>query len=127
MYQHLIDRYNEHPDGDIEHIEFNKDEPYILDLTLYIYETYNKLSKDVQFLNLIKSINNIIYRTGLPEPSLTTITKPCSCLSHCTVSSDSTCCASLCGDNNHCMFSTDTHEYIAIVIVTILINMFQHN
>ena len=37
MYQHLIDRYNEHPDGDIEHIEFNKDEPYILDLTLYIY------------------------------------------------------------------------------------------
>ena len=46
---------------------------------------------------------------GLSEPSLTTITKPFSCLSHCKVSCDSPCCQSLCDDNNPCIFNIDTH------------------
>ena len=47
---------------------------------------------------------------GLSESSLTTLTKPFSFLPHCKVSCDSPCCASLCGDNNHCVFNFDTHE-----------------
>ena len=49
---------------------------------------------------------------GLSESSLNTITKPFSCLSHCRVPCDSPCCQSFCGENNHCMFSIDTHEYV---------------
>ena len=48
---------------------------------------------------------------GLSESSLTTITKPFSFLSHCKMSCDSPCCQSLCGENNHCIFNIDTHEY----------------
>ena len=49
----------------------------------------------------------------LTESSLiNTITKPFSCLSHCKVSCDSPCCQSLCGENNHCIFNIDTHEYV---------------
>ena len=46
---------------------------------------------------------------GLSESTL----KPFSFLSHCKVSCDSPCCASLCGDNNHCNVYIDTHEYIS--------------
>ena len=46
---------------------------------------------------------------GLSESSL----KPFSFLSHCKVSCDSPCCASLCGPDNHCNFNIDTHEYIS--------------
>ena len=49
---------------------------------------------------------------GLSESSLTTITKPLSCLIHCKISCDSPCCSSLCGDNNHCVSNTDTHENV---------------
>ena len=48
---------------------------------------------------------------GLSENSLTTITKPSSCLSRCKVSCDPPCCQSLCGENNHCISNTGTHEY----------------
>ena len=54
-----------------------------------------------------------IYITGLSESSLTHITKPSSCLSHCNISCDSPCCQSLCGKNSHCMFNIDNHEYIS--------------
>ena len=47
---------------------------------------------------------------GLPEPSLNTITKPFSFLSHCKVSYDSPCCVKACGEDNHCIFNIDTHE-----------------
>ena len=50
---------------------------------------------------------------GLSESGLTTITKPFSFLSHCKVSCDSPCCASLCGENNHCTFNIDTRGYIS--------------
>ena len=46
---------------------------------------------------------------GLSEPSLTAITKPFSCLSHCKVSCYSPCCTKLCGEYNHCIFNIDTH------------------
>ena len=49
---------------------------------------------------------------GLPESSLTTITKPFNCLSHCKIGCDPPCCQSLCGDNDHCVFNTDTHENV---------------
>ena len=49
---------------------------------------------------------------GLSEPSLNTITKPCYVLSHCKVSCDSPCCTKLRGEDNHCMFNIDTHEYV---------------
>ena len=49
---------------------------------------------------------------GLSEPSLTTITKPISCLSHCKVSCDSPCCTKICGEDNHCVFNIDTHENV---------------
>ena len=49
-------------------------------------------------------------RTGLSEPSLTTITKPFPLLPHCKVSCGRPCCQSLCGENNHCMFNIDIHE-----------------
>ena len=49
---------------------------------------------------------------GLSESSLTTITKPFSCLSHCKVSCDSPCCTKLCGDDNHYIFNIDTHEHV---------------
>ena len=38
VYQYMIDRSNENPDGDIEQIEFNRNEPYIMDLMFYRYE-----------------------------------------------------------------------------------------
>ena len=65
----------------------------------------------------------------MPESSLNTITKPCSCLSHCKVSCDSPCCVKLGGKDNHCIFNTDTHEnvisdsdeeHIEEIIITIL-------
>ena len=28
------------------------------------------------------------------------------------MSCGSPCCQSLCGENNHCIFDTDTHEYV---------------
>ena len=66
-------------------------------------------------MQFVKSINVlvIIYRMVLSESSLTAITKPFSCLSHCEVSCDSPCCASLCGGNTHCVFNIDTHENIS--------------
>ena len=48
---------------------------------------------------------------ALSEPTLTTIPKPCSCLSHCKVSCDSPYCTKICGDDNHCICNIDTHEY----------------
>ena len=39
---------------------------------------------------------------GLSEPSLTTITKPFSFLSHWKDSCDSPCCTKMCGEANHC-------------------------
>ena len=50
---------------------------------------------------------------GLSESSLTTVTKPFYFLSHCKVSCDSPCYASLCGDSNHCIFDIDTHEHVS--------------
>ena len=49
---------------------------------------------------------------GLSEPSLTTITKPFSCLSHCKVSCDSPFCAKICGEDNHGVSNIDTHENV---------------
>ena len=49
---------------------------------------------------------------GLNERRLTTITKPFSFLNHCNVPCDSPCCQSLCGENNHCICNTDTHENV---------------
>ena len=48
---------------------------------------------------------------GMSESSLNTITKPFSFLSHCKVSCDSPCCTKICGEDNHCKFNIDTHEY----------------
>ena len=46
---------------------------------------------------------------GLPESSL----KPFgSFLSHCKVSCDSPCCVKICGEDNHCNISIDTHENV---------------
>lgn len=44
---------------------------------------------------------------GLSESSL----KPFSFLSHTKISCDSPCCIRLCGEDNHCNCSVDTHEY----------------
>ena len=49
---------------------------------------------------------------GMSESSLNTITKPSSFLSHCKVSCDSPCCTKICGEDNHCIFNIDTHEYV---------------
>ena len=49
---------------------------------------------------------------GLSEPSLTTIPKPFSPLSHCKVPCDSPCCTKTCGEDNHCVFNADTHEHV---------------
>ena len=49
---------------------------------------------------------------GLSEPSLTTITKPFSFLSHRKVSCDSPCCTKICGEDNRCVFNIDTHENV---------------
>ena len=49
---------------------------------------------------------------GLSETSLTTITKPFSFLSHCKVPCDSPCCTKICGEDNHCVFNTGTHENV---------------
>ena len=49
---------------------------------------------------------------GMSESSLSIITKPFSFLSHCKVSCDSPCCTKICGEDNHCTFSIDTHEYV---------------
>ena len=49
---------------------------------------------------------------GLSESSLNTITKPFSFLSHYKWSCDSPCCTKLCGEDNHCIFDIDTHEYV---------------
>ena len=38
IYQYVIDQSNESPDGGIEQIGLNKDEPYIMGLTLYRYD-----------------------------------------------------------------------------------------
>ena len=43
---------------------------------------------------------------GLSESTL----KPFSFLSH-IISCDSPCCVKLCGEDNHCNCSVDTHEY----------------
>ena len=50
---------------------------------------------------------------GLGESSLTVSTKPFSCLSHCKVSCDSPCCASLRGDTSRCELDNDTHGHIS--------------
>ena len=51
---------------------------------------------------------------GLSESTLTQVTKPFSCLSHCIISCDSPCCTKIFGDgDNHCMCNTDTHEYVS--------------
>ena len=49
---------------------------------------------------------------GLSEPSLNSITKPFSCLSHCKVSCGSPCCEGIFGENNHCICNVDTHGYV---------------
>ena len=46
------------------------------------------------------------------ESSLTTITKPFSCLRHCKVSCDSPCCTKICGEYNHYVVNIDTHENV---------------
>ena len=63
----------------------------------------------------------------LSEPSLTTITKPFSCLSHCKVSCDSPCCTKTCGEDSHCVLNMDTHENVSAIAMKmkIQINMFQ--
>ena len=38
VFQYVADQSNEPQDGDIEQIQFNQDEPYIVDLTFYRYE-----------------------------------------------------------------------------------------
>ena len=55
---YVIDQSNEHPDGDVEQIELNKDEPYIMALTSYRYEfaKIKNISKDLQFIKLTKII-----------------------------------------------------------------------
>ena len=45
---------------------------------------------------------------GLSESTL----KPFSCLSHCKVSCYSPCCVKICGEDNHCNISIDTHENV---------------
>ena len=49
---------------------------------------------------------------GLSESTLTQVTQPFSCLSHCKVSCDSPCCIKTCGEDNHCVLNIDTHENI---------------
>ena len=53
---------------------------------------------------------------GLSEPSLTTITKPFSVLSHCKVSCDSPCCTNICGEDNHCLCLITIHTKTLIAI-----------
>ena len=51
---------------------------------------------------------------GLSESTLTQVTKPFSCLSHCKISCDSPCCTKTFGDeDNHCICNNDTHEYVS--------------
>ena len=64
---------------------------------------------------------------GLPEPSLTTITKPFSCLSHCKVPCDSPCCSKICAEDNRCVFNIDTHETLIAIAMEMKIKMFQNN
>ena len=49
---------------------------------------------------------------GLPESSLTIITKPFSFQNHCKVSCDPPCRTKICGNDNHCILNTDTHENV---------------
>ena len=49
---------------------------------------------------------------GLSESNLSTITKPFPFLSHCKVPCDSPCCVKICGEDNHSIFHTDTHENV---------------
>ena len=63
---------------------------------------------------------------GFAEISLNTTTKPFSFLSHCKVSCGSPCCVKICGEDNHCNCSVDTHGYdvdreIIIIIIIIII------
>ena len=66
---------------------------------------------------------------GLSESSLTTITKPFSCPSHCKVSCYSPCFTKLCGVDNHCcLISIHTNTLSAIAMkMKIQINGFQNN
>ena len=86
--------------------------PYIMDITFYRhgFEQINNKLKDIQFLKLMKPIKTITYRMGLSESSLTTLTKPSSCLSHCKVSCGSPCCTKARGEDSQCVFNIDTHE-----------------
>ena len=38
VYQYAIDKSNETQDGKIEIVEFQKEHPYIMDLTVYRYQ-----------------------------------------------------------------------------------------
>ena len=49
---------------------------------------------------------------GMSESSLNTIAKPFSFLSHCKVPCDSPCCTKICGEDSHCNFNIDAHEYV---------------
>ena len=48
----------------------------------------------------------------LSQSSLTTTTKPFSCLSQCKISCNSPCCTKLCREYNHCVLNIDTHENV---------------
>ena len=82
MYHGVIDQSNENPGGDIERIELNKDEPYIMDSTFYRYEFYKnkEVIEGYTTPEINRTYQNIIYRMGLSGSSLTTITKPFKCL-----------------------------------------------
>ena len=74
----------------------------------------NPKNKFVAYLSVLSQISNC---QGLGRKNkfeiLKTDRKTFSFLSHCEISCDSPCCQSLCGDNDHCIFNIDTHEYIS--------------
>ena len=67
---------------------------------------------------------------GLPEPSLTTTTKPFSLLSHCKVDCDSPCCTKICGEDKHCFVLMPIHTKTLTAIamkMKVQIKRFQNN
>ena len=62
---------------------------------------------------------------GLSQSTLTQITKPFNCLSHCKVSCDSPCCQPLCGENNHCCFVIQVLMNISATVMQILVTLLQ--
>ena len=99
-------------------LALKKDLPYIKDLTFtkYDFEKGGEQIKEYSIFEIKRIFGNIyiyIYiEMGLSESSLNIITKHFPFLSHCKVSCDSPSCIKICGEGNHCIFNTDTHENV---------------